>query len=87
MATELTFDAVRLPPECQTLRQEVRAFLAKEVEAGTFDPHGAGIDGAYSEEVSRKVGVERSAGPACRCLVAHRPGPRAAPRPDAARAD
>ena len=56
MATELTFDAIRLPPECVALRQEVRAFLAKEIEAGTFDPHG-GTD-AYSEEFSRKIGAK-----------------------------
>ena len=57
MATELTFDAIRLPPECQALRQEVRAFLAKEIEAGTFSADPGGIDGTYSEEFSRKVGA------------------------------
>jgi acyl-CoA dehydrogenase len=57
MATELQFDPMRLPPECQRLRQEVRAFLAQELEAGTFSPHGGGIDGAYSAEFSRKVGA------------------------------
>src|SRR5499426_1028810 len=58
MATELTFDAIRLPPECQALREEVRAFLAKEIEAGTFSPDPGGIDGTYSEEFSRKVGAK-----------------------------
>ena len=59
MATELTFDPIRLPPECVALREEVRAFLAKEIEAGTFNPNiGGGIDGAYSEEFSRKVGAK-----------------------------
>ncbi len=57
MATELTFDPIRLPPECQALRAEVRAFLAKEIEAGTFSPDPGGIDGTYSEEFSRKVGA------------------------------
>jgi alkylation response protein AidB-like acyl-CoA dehydrogenase len=57
MTTELSFDPVRLPPECQRLRAEVRAFLAGEMEAGTFSPHGGGIDGAYSAEFSRKVGA------------------------------
>ena len=32
MATELTFDPIRLPPECEALRQEVRAFLAEEID-------------------------------------------------------
>jgi len=58
MATELTFDPIRLPPECQALRAEVRAFLAKEIEAGTFSPDPGGIDGTYSEEFSRKVGAK-----------------------------
>jgi acyl-CoA dehydrogenase len=57
MNTELTFDPLRLPPECQKLRQEVRAFLAKEMEAGSFTSNvRGGIDGAFSEEFSRKVG-------------------------------
>jgi alkylation response protein AidB-like acyl-CoA dehydrogenase len=57
MATELTFDPIRLPPECTALRNEVRAFLAREIEAGTFNPHEAGNDQGYSEEFSRKVGA------------------------------
>ena len=59
MGTELTFDPVRLPAECVALRKEVRAFLAKEMEAGTLNPNiGGGIDGAFSEEFSRKVGAK-----------------------------
>jgi len=58
MATELTFDPVRLPPECAALRAEVRAFLREEIEAGTLSPDvGGGIDGAFSPEFSRKVGA------------------------------
>jgi acyl-CoA dehydrogenase len=57
METELTFDPVRLPLECQRLRADVRAFLADEMAAGTFTPHIGGIDGAYSREFSRKVGA------------------------------
>jgi len=26
-------------PECEVLRKQVRAFLADEIAAGTFDPH------------------------------------------------
>ena len=59
MATELTFDPIRLPRECVVLREEVRAFLAKEMDAGTFAPNAAGgIDGAFSPEFSRKVGAK-----------------------------
>src|SRR5262249_33664189 len=58
MATELTFDPIRLPPECVALREEVRAFLAKEIEAGTVSPDACGIDGHWSAEFSRKVGAK-----------------------------
>ena len=59
MTKALEFDPVRLPPECQRLREEVRAFLAEEIEAGTFGPNiVGGIDGAYSEAFSRKVGAK-----------------------------
>ena len=39
MTAALRFDPIRLPPECEQLRKEVRAFLAEEIAAGTFDPH------------------------------------------------
>src|SRR5215467_15208559 len=58
MSTELEFDPIRLPPECQALRRQVRAFLAEEIEAGTFNPHEAGNDHGYSEEFSRRVGAK-----------------------------
>ena len=41
MTAHLQFDPIRLPPECDALRAEVRAFLAEESAAGTFDPHQA----------------------------------------------
>ena len=41
MTAALRFDPIRLPPECEQLRKEVRAFLAEEIAAGTFDPHRA----------------------------------------------
>ncbi len=58
MASELRFDPIRLPPECQALRAEVRAFLAAEIAAGTFDPdrpgHGNSQDRAFSQRVGAK---------------------------------
>ena len=42
MSTDLQFDPIRLPSECDALRAEVRAFLAEEIAAGTFDPHQPG---------------------------------------------
>ena len=38
MTAALRFDPIRLPPECEQLRKEVRAFLAEEIAKGTFDP-------------------------------------------------
>jgi acyl-CoA dehydrogenase len=38
MTAALVFDQIRLPEVCQTLRKEVRAFLAEEAGRGAFDP-------------------------------------------------
>src|SRR5215210_9043634 len=58
MTTDLRFDQIRLPEQCEALRQEVRAFLAQEVAAGTFDPdraaHGDGGNPAFSRRVGGK---------------------------------
>ena len=53
MNNKITFDPTRLPPEAETLRAEVRNFLQKEIQIGTFVPHAG--DG-YDQEFSRKVG-------------------------------
>jgi alkylation response protein AidB-like acyl-CoA dehydrogenase len=58
MSTELRFDPIRLPPECETLRREVRAFIAEEVAAGTFDPTRVGHGEGQSPEFSRRVGAK-----------------------------
>lgn len=58
MTAELRFDPIRLPPACQALREEVRAFIAQEIEAGTFDPgraiHGDAANRAFSRRVGEK---------------------------------
>jgi alkylation response protein AidB-like acyl-CoA dehydrogenase len=56
MAQNIHFDPVRLPPEAEALRAEVRAFLAEEIAAGTFDPHLPAGDG-FDREFSRRVGA------------------------------
>lgn len=53
MNNKITFDPTRLPAEAETLRTEVRNFLQKEIQIGTFVPHSG--DG-YDQEFSRKVG-------------------------------
>jgi acyl-CoA dehydrogenase len=58
MTTELRFDQIRLPPECETLRQEVRAFLADEVAAGTFDPNRPGHGDSHDPAFSRRIGAK-----------------------------
>ncbi|QUS41846.1 acyl-CoA dehydrogenase [Tardiphaga alba] len=56
MTAALRFDPIRLPPECEQLRKEVRAFLADEIAAGTFDPHRPVQEDADNREFSRRVG-------------------------------
>jgi len=55
--TPIRFDPIRLPPAAQALRAELRAFLAEEIAAGTFDPHETGSARGYNLEFSRKVGA------------------------------
>src|SRR5579864_6713996 len=55
MAINFHFDPVDLPPECKELRQEVRAFLREEIDAGTFSPDGRRGDNARA--FARKVGA------------------------------
>ncbi|MSO76837.1 MAG: acyl-CoA dehydrogenase [Alphaproteobacteria bacterium] len=56
MSYSFQFDAVKLPDECETLREEVRAFLRQEIEAGTFKPGGGGRHNSHSPAFSRKMG-------------------------------
>ena len=56
MAQAIQFDPIRLPPEADRLREEVREFLRAEIEAGAFDPHDPAAD-AFNREFSRRVGV------------------------------
>src|SRR6266540_2272234 len=58
MTTELRFDQIRLPPECETLRREVRGFLADEVAAGTFDPSRPGHGDSHDTAFSRRIGAK-----------------------------
>src|SRR2546423_14584007 len=57
MPAALHFDPTRLPSECEQLRKEVRAFLAEEIAAGTFDPHKPNREDTDVPEFSRKVGA------------------------------
>src|SRR2546423_10770988 len=58
MTTALQFDQIRLPPECDALRHEVRTFLAEEVARGTFDPHRPGHGDSHSKEFSQRIGAK-----------------------------
>src|ERR1700736_265651 len=53
----LRFDQIRLPPQCDELRQEVRAFIAAEVAAGTFVPDRPWHGDAHDREFSRRMGA------------------------------
>jgi len=57
MTAALRFEPIRLPPECERLRQEVRAFLADEIAAGTFSPQRAQkSDDTDAPGFARRVG-------------------------------
>ena len=58
MTAAIQFDQLRLPPECEKLRAEVRAFIAEETEAGNIKPSGATGGDSFSREFSRKVGAK-----------------------------
>jgi len=55
--TAIQFDPIRLPPEAQALRAEVRAFVRQEIDAGTFDPHRGALLLESNADFSRKVGA------------------------------
>ena len=56
MAYNFHFDPADLPPECEALRQEVREFLRKEIEAGTFAPETGRAPFSAAKAFARKVG-------------------------------
>src|ERR1700688_5283141 len=58
MSTALRFDPIRLPTECAALREEVRAFLAEQIAAGTFDPNHGGHGESYNRAFSKSVGAK-----------------------------
>src|SRR5947207_5393371 len=58
MSTNLQFDQIRLPRECDALRQEVRAFLAEEIAKGTFDPHRPGHGDSHDRDFSKRIGAK-----------------------------
>jgi alkylation response protein AidB-like acyl-CoA dehydrogenase len=58
MTAQLEFDPIRLPPECEALRREVRAFLADEIAAGTFDPDRPMHGDMHNAEFSKRVGAK-----------------------------
>lgn len=58
MFKNLQLPSVRLPESAEQLRQEVRQFLAEELEKGTFKPQCDAWLGGFSPEFSRKLGAK-----------------------------
>jgi len=56
MAYNFHFDPADLPPECEELRQAVREFLHREIEAGTFSPHSSRTPFPVAKAFARKIG-------------------------------
>ncbi|MCB1509625.1 MAG: acyl-CoA dehydrogenase family protein [Hyphomicrobiaceae bacterium] len=57
MQTVIQFDPLRLPPETQKLRAEVRAFLAEEIAAGNITPRKGLDTETFDREFSKRVGA------------------------------
>ncbi len=53
MSYSIEFDPIRLPPEAETLRGEVREFLDQERDQGTL-----GADESFDREFSKRVGAK-----------------------------
>ena len=58
MTQPIAFDPIRLPPEAQALRDEVRGFLKEEIDGGTFDPNSTLKEEAFNPEFSKRVGAK-----------------------------
>ena len=58
MSYTFRFDPMQFPPEAEALRQEVRAFLRAENDAGTFTPGSGDMASNFSPEFSRKIGAK-----------------------------
>ena len=54
MTSAIRFDPIRLPPEAEALRREVRAFLDQERAAGTFEQSRGSFNSAFSRKVGAK---------------------------------
>jgi len=58
MTQTIGFDPVSLPAGAQSMRSRVRAFIQREIDAGTFEPGlGPGLN-RHSPEFSRKCGEQ-----------------------------
>ena len=56
MSQSINFDPIRLPPEAEELRLEVREFLAEEIANGSFDPSSSILKSGFDREFSKRVG-------------------------------
>ena len=56
MSAVISLDPAQLPDEAEALREEVRAFLRREAEAGTYSPHASGGSMRYCAQFSRRCG-------------------------------
>jgi len=58
MSTDLSFDQIRLPPRCEALRKEIRAFIADEIARGTFVPDRPGHGDSHDKNFSKRIGAK-----------------------------
>ena len=60
MSQSINFDPIRLPPEAEELRLEVREFLADEIANGSFNPSSSILKSGFDREFSKRVGPKKN---------------------------
>lgn len=58
MTSALQFDPIRLPPECEALRAEVRDFIAGEIRDGVIDPVNGPLGDGTNRAFSQRLGAK-----------------------------
>ena len=76
MAHTFRFDPVRLPPQAEELRREVRAFLQDEIRAGTFDPARRGESGFSRDKMIAPSAMDSNPAPNINARAGSANGPR-----------
>lgn len=58
MSSTFEFDPIRLPPEAEVLRKEVRAFIREEIDSGAIGNDSGNFGSEFDPEFSKRVGAK-----------------------------